>query len=466
MLNILIAEDEPALRRASQTALEQAGHRVTTASNGCEAEALIKHQRFDLVLSDVRMPKLSGTELLVRMNKLAPECRMILMTAFQDTPTAVSAMKGGALDYLMKPVNIDELLELVGDIDRIKAIEVEIASSVERSKLVGERTRIITEAPQMAVALEAVDAMAATDAPVLINGESGTGKELIAQRIHEGSHRSRGPFVAVNCGSFPDTLIESELFGYARGAFTGAVRSRDGRFVAANGGTLFLDEIAELPLMAQAKLLRVLEEGCVDPLGTNESVPIDVRIISATHQNLRDRIQQGLFREDLYYRLKVLDITLPPLRERSGDIPLLAAYFAAKYSSDRTEAPKISPEAWGMLMSHAFPGNVRELEHIVHRAIVLSGGGPIEPRHLPEEVSSGRVVAAQSDGCKPLFEAIKAFEREYIQRVLEDVSGKRTAAAERLGISRKNLWEKIRLHHLETPVSSKVSYQGHASERK
>jgi transcriptional regulator with PAS, ATPase and Fis domain len=293
-----------------------------------------------------------------------------------------------------------------------------------------------------------VETIAQSDAPVLITGESGTGKELIARTLHERSTRAAKPFIAVNCAAFPETLLEAELFGHERGAFTGAVKRRDGRFKAADGGTLLLDEIAEVPLPAQAKLLRVLQEGTVEPLGTNESTRVDVRIISATHRNLRERIKDGRFREDLYYRLNVLDIEIPPLRERRGDLPLLLQYFLNKFTQPGKQSPSISPRAWAVLSQYPFPGNVREFAHAVEHAVVLAGGGEIDVEHLPAGIAGGPEGSATpgSASLRSLGSALKEFEREYLLRALAQAGGKKMKAAEILGISRKNLWEKLRLH--------------------
>ena len=262
--------------------------------------------------------------------------------------------------------------------------------------------------------------------------------------------------MAVNCAAFPETLLEAELFGHEKGAFTGAVKNRDGRFQAASGGTLFLDEIAEIPPMAQAKLLRVLQEGVIEPLGTNKPVEVDVRIVSATHRNLKQRIKDGLFREDLYYRLNVLDVAIPALRERRGDLPLLVEYFLARMVRPGKEPPSISPRAWAALSDYGFPGNVRELEHAVQRAVVLSRGREIDLEHLPEDIvgavkpapSSGHESGPGPTGLRPLAVAIKEFEHQYLLRALQAVDGRKAKAAELLGISRKNLWEKLRAHEI------------------
>jgi DNA-binding NtrC family response regulator len=297
-----------------------------------------------------------------------------------------------------------------------------------------------------------IEMIAPSDAPTLVTGESGTGTELVARMLHAGSPRAAKPFVAVNCAAFPQTLIEAELFGFERGAFTGAVKRRDGRFRAADGGTIFLDEIAELPLPAQAKLLRVLQEGTFEPLGTNTTVHVDVRVISATHRNLKDRIAEGAFREDLYYRVNVIEIPLPPLRERPGDLSLLVQYFLQSFTPSGRPLPTVSPAAWAALSHYQYPGNVRELSHALEHAVVLSGGAENEVRHLPpgnsaQAASGGRVVPELgAPEIRPLHIALREFEREYLLRAMAQASGKRVRAAELLGISRKSLWEKLRLH--------------------
>jgi DNA-binding NtrC family response regulator len=296
--------------------------------------------------------------------------------------------------------------------------------------------------------LDRIDTIAQSDAPVLITGESGTGKELVARTLHDRSPRRGKAFIAVNCAAFPETLLEAELFGHERGAFTGAVKRRDGRFKAADGGTLLLDEIAEVPLPAQAKLLRVLQEGTVEPLGTNESTRVDVRIISATHRNLRERIKEGRFREDLYYRLNVLDIEIPPLRERRGDMPLLLQYFLNKFTQPGKQPPAIAPRAWAVLSQYHFPGNVREFAHAIEHAVVLANGGEIDVEHLPAGIAGAAEGSGNSaaGSLRSLNAALKEFEREYLLRALAQAGGKKMKAAEILGISRKNLWEKLRLH--------------------
>lgn len=376
------------------------------------------------------------------------------MTAYAAVADAVSAMKDGALDYLTKPFDVDELKVRVQRFGERKALEAELHSARTALAQKDPSQIIVGRSPNMTRLLDLVQTIAESDAPVLITGESGTGKELVAKTIHQLSPRHAGAFVAVNCAAFPETLLEAELFGHERGAFTGAVKSRDGRFKAAHGGTLFLDEIAEIPPMAQAKLLRVLQEGYIEPLGTNRQVEVDVRVVSATHRNLKQWIKEGRFREDLYYRLNVLDVAIPPLRDRRGDMPILVEHFMKRMTRTGKEPPQIAPRAWAALSEYAFPGNVRELEHAIQRAVVLSRGSEIDLSHLPDDIAGPfreeRQAATQpTEGVRPLQVAIKEFEHQYLLRALAAADGKKARAADMLGISRKNLWEKLRSHEIQ-----------------
>ena len=316
-----------------------------------------------------------------------------------------------------------------------------------RGENAGEDQAVLGASPLIARVLDRIAMMAASDAPVLITGESGTGKELAARTLHRQSGRRDKPFVAVNCAAFPDTLLEAELFGHERGAFTGAVKRRVGRFTAAHGGTLLLDEVAEIPLLGQAKLLRVLQEGSFEPLGTNLTEVVDVRVVSATHENLRERVARGRFREDLYYRLNVLDLQMPSLRERREDLPVLMRHFIQHFTPHGSTAPAVSPRAWAALSGYGFPGNVRELAHVVERAVLFSRGADIDLDHLPPEIAGEAAAAPAGSGpLSPLAVAVRAFEHEYLLRALGATEGRRDRAAELLGISRKTLWEKLRAH--------------------
>ncbi len=442
MLEILLVDDEPTLRLSMGDALEDAGHRVTRAADGRVALEIVRARVFDVVVTDIRMPGLDGLSLFREVRESSPDTSVILMTAYGAVDDAVGALREGAYDYLTKPFEVGELLVRVGRIAERHALRAELDRA--RGQLARQETEreLIGRCPPMVRLIDRIDTLAPSNAPVFIQGESGTGKELVARRLHALSERPDGPFVPVHCAAFPETLIEAELFGHERGAFTGAVRRREGRFKVASGGTLFLDEVAEIPLPAQAKLLRSLQEGTIEPLGTSEPVRVDVRIVSATHRDLKACVRAGTFREDLYYRLKVLDVRVPPLRDRRADLPLLVEHFLRRFDPD---SPGLTPRAWASLKSHDFPGNVRELEHAIHHGVVLARGGEVGLEHLPEDVV-GTVAVPEGDGddVTPLTLAVKAFERDYIQRALRVAGGKKTRAAELLGISRKNLWEKLR----------------------
>ena len=455
-LEILLADDEPSIRLTAEDALLDAGHRVVVASNGAEALQALETQNFDLVITDVRMPHADGKAIFRWVRERAPATDVMLMTAYATVDEAVQAMKDGATDYLTKPFAMDELRVRIARIAQRRCLSRELEQA--RAQLVRKSPRnvIVGQSGPMKRLLELVETVADSDAPVFITGESGTGKELVAKAVHHLSPRSDGPFVAVNCAAFPETLLEAELFGHERGAFTGAVKAREGRFQAAHGGTLFLDEVGEIPSTAQAKLLRVLQDGHVEPLGTHRPIEVDVRVVSATHRNLKQRIREGQFREDLFYRLNVLDVSIPPLRERLGDLPLLVEYFLSRLLPSESAPPSISPRAWAALRAYAFPGNVRELEHAIQRAVVLSRGQQIDLAHLPEDIAGSSFEEesllpseANDDGpVQPLNHALKRFESAYLERALREAGGKKSRAAELLGISRKNLWEKLRTHAL------------------
>jgi len=446
-LNVLLVDDEPDIGLAAGEALTDAGHRVSVATSGAQALEMIGQQVFEVMICDVRLPGVDGLTLFRRTRQESPDTAVILMTAFAAVQDAVAAVKDGAHDYLTKPFDIDEITLRVQRIAEHRALLRELDEARAQLAEHSADETVIGRSTQMLRLMDRVNTIATSHAPVLIRGESGTGKELVARALHERGPRRGKPFVAVNCAAFPDTLLEAELFGHERGAFTGAVRRRDGRFRAAHGGTLLLDEVAEMSLPAQAKLLRVLQEGTIEPLGTNESLRVDVRVISATHRDLKERIASGSFREDLYYRLNVLDVNIPALRERRGDLPLLVQYFLRKFTRPGRTLPKVTPAAWNALSQFPFPGNVRELGHAIEHAAVLADGSDIDVRHLPRDIAqAGDGAAASPVAPRPLGTALKEFEREYLQRALAQADGKRTVAAEILGISRKNLWEKLRMH--------------------
>lgn len=442
MLDLLVVDDDSTTREVLATELREAGMRVTEAHDGEAAIRRVSTTVFDVVLTDMRMPKEDGRAVLRAVQRESPSSDVIVMTSFGDVGDAVAALKAGAHDYLTKPFSVDELLIRLQRIADARALHRELAAA--RAELTkGEATHaLVGGSPPMARLRELIATVADSDASVLIQGETGSGKEVVARTIHGMSARRGGPFVAVNCAAFPETLLEAELFGYERGAFTGAAKRREGRLQAAHRGTLLLDELGEMPLAAQAKLLRVLEERRIEPLGGNQSIPIDVRIVSATHRDLRRQIREGRFREDLFFRLNVVVLEVPPLRERKADLPLLVQHFVAKYGRSN-EASPMSLAAWGALSRYPFPGNVRELAHVIQHAVVLSRGGAFELEHLPREVVGGTNGASVA-AIGALAGAVKEFERDYIVRALAHLGGKRAETAELLGISRKTLWEKLR----------------------
>ena len=443
-LDILLVDDEPALRLALADALTAAGHRVETAADGAVAASAIRARVYDVVICDLILPKISGMALFRMLKQGAPDTDVLLISAHGSVEDAVRALKEGATDFLSKPF---EVAQLIHDLDRI-ALHRELRRQLRELRRLTNAPAadaMLGRASSMMRVFKSVEIIAESDAPVLILGDSGTGKELVARRLHRGSPRASRPFVAINCAAFPETLIEAELFGHERGAFTGAVRRREGRFKVADQGSLFLDEVAELPLPAQAKLLRVLQDGYIQPIGSDVPTRVDVRIISATHRALRDRVAAGTFREDLYYRLKVMEIRLPPLRERPGDLPILVDHFIRRFSRSE-EIPGVTPRAWAALSEYPFPGNVRELEHAIHHGVVLAAGEDIDLWHLPQDISGLEDPIEIHSDLQPLTSALKAFEREYLKRALERTGGNRGQAAKLLGISRKNLWEKLRAH--------------------
>jgi DNA-binding NtrC family response regulator len=461
-LEILIVDDEDEMRETLCEILHDAGHGVHDAADGNKALRLTQSRHFDVIVTDIRMPGLDGFELFRRLRQQSPTTEVIIVTNHGDVAQAVAAMKEGAYDYLAKPFQADELLLRVERIAAQSALRRDLEQARAELANLNPGALLVGQSPPMRRLGALVETVAKSGAATLITGDSGTGKELVARMLHDLGPRRGGAFVPLNCGALPENLVEAELFGNERGAFTGAERRREGRFKAADGGTLFLDEVAELPLHAQAKLLRVLQEGTFEPLGSSSTVKVDVRIVSATHRDLAARIREGLFREDLFYRINVIQIAVPPLRERSGDLPLLVQYFLRRFAPQDRPLPAISPEAWAALTQYAWPGNVRELAHAVQHAVVLAGGGTIDAEHLPASMAprlpadgAGAAAAVEIAGADgggagvpivPLGEAMRAFERGYLARVLAHSNVKRGRLAEALGISRKTLWEKLRAY--------------------
>jgi len=442
----LVVDDDADLRAEIASLLADEGHAVTEAANGAEAMAAVEANRFDIAIVDVRLPDIDGLTLFRHLQRATPATAVILMTGHATVQDAVATVREGACDYLTKPFDADTLIRPVNRIaDRLMVRrELEKARGEILSRPVGEM--LVGFTPAMVKLDARLDVLAQSNASVVITGESGTGKELAAKTIHNRGPRKNGPFVAVSCAAFPEALLEAELFGHERGAFTGAARKRDGRFKAADGGTLLLDEIGEIPLAAQIRLLRVLQERAVEPLGSDRAVPIDVRILAATHRNLKELVAQGRFREDLFFRLNVLEVVLPPLRERKADIAPLLAHFLALFTPKGHVAPGVTPAAWAALVDYSYPGNVREFAHAIERALVLSRGGEIAVEHLPVEIAGPREVDVSLDApLRKLSTASGEFERDYLLRAVR-MAPTRSRAAEILGISRKTLWEKLQKH--------------------
>ena len=437
--SILVVDDDAAHRTMLATLLGSWGYPVTEADDGGRAVAAVRRQAFDLILMDVRMIEVSGIEALERIKTINPAIPVVLMTAYASVETAVEAIRKGAYDYLTKPLDFDKLrltVQRAMEHLRLQAENRQLKADLGRDL---NRSHIIGHSPAMGALLETVAQVAPTEATVLITGESGTGKELIAAAIHDNSLRRRGPLVKINCAAITETLLESELFGHEKGAFTGADRRKEGRIVHAHGGSLFLDEVGEMPLTMQVKLLRAIQEREVVRVGGQEPVAVDVRIIAATNRDLGQMISDGTFRQDLYYRLNVVGLHLPPLRERTVDIPLLASHFLKHFAEKNRKAIQgFTPAAMDRLIRHRWPGNVRELANAVERAVVLSRGAYLEEADFQEP--SGPPPEAPPLPQGPLSE----LERQAILRTLEATGGNKSEAARRLGITRKTLHQKLK----------------------
>jgi DNA-binding NtrC family response regulator len=445
--SILIVEDEKILRISLTDALKSEGYTVFAVADGNEALAALDEGDFSLVITDIRLPGASGVEILRRSLADSPLTPVIMMTAYGTIKDAVSAIQAGAFDYITKPFDLDELLVTVAKALEVQSItEENIRLKKELSSYYGA-PNIIGESKAMQAVFALLGKVSRTDSTVLILGESGTGKELIASTVHYHSARKDKPIIRVNCAALPADLIESELFGYEKGAFTGAGARKPGRFDLADGGTIFLDEIGDLPLLTQTKILRVLEERTFERLGGTGSVKADVRIIAATNKDLVEEAKKGRFREDLYYRLNVIPVVLPPLRKRKEDIPLLIDAFTSRFNDRMGTNVSFSPEAVDALMNYHFPGNVRELLNVVERCVTLAGDKTIRLAELPSHIAS--TTRSTKTSLSTLQEITAEAEKNHIARIVQLTKGNRSKAAEILGISRKTLWEKINTHRLD-----------------
>jgi DNA-binding NtrC family response regulator len=454
---ILLIDDESHNREALTLLLSHAGYQVQSAASGEEALTILQETPFEIVITDLFLPGVSGIDILKRVKEDSPFTNVILITGNASAETAVEAMKEGAFDYITKPLNFEKLKILV-------------AKALEKSQLVAENLylrqqlrgkykfdRIIGNSPAMQQVFSRMEKIVHTDSTILILGESGTGKELVAKAIHFNGPRREKPFIAINCGAIPAELLESELFGHARGSFTGAVADKPGKFEAANGGTIFLDEIGTMPMHLQMKLLRVLQEHEVERVGTSKRIKLNVRVISATNANIEDEVKRGAFREDLYYRLNVIPILLPPLRERREDIALLARHFLLKSCKEMNRPlMSISLAAMQALEAYDWPGNVREMENVIERSVALTDGEIIERSDLPasiggtdDETVPGLPCPRVTEDGVDMVRIIEAIERRMIAEALELSDGVKARAAGLLGINRTTLVEKIKRHALE-----------------
>jgi two-component system response regulator AtoC len=488
--SVLVVDDDADVRALLKDLLTEAGYKPRIAKTGGEALEAVAKDLPDLVMMDVKLPDQDGLGVLKTLKREHPELEVIVMTAFGGSSTAIKAMEQGAYDYVTKPFEIDDLLATLKRVFEHADMSSEVSAlRLELGKSAAERERIVGSSKPMLEVFKLIGKVASADATVLITGESGTGKELVAEALHKASKRNPHPLVKVSCAALPETLLETELFGHEKGSFTGAMTMRKGRFETANKGTIFLDEIGEMTLATQTKLLRILQEREFERIGSNVPIKIDIRVITATNRNLAEEVDKGRFREDLYYRLNVIHIDMPPLRDRKEDIPLLVEHFLVKYRHAPGEIPTtISEDALNRLVEYDWPGNVRELENAIERAVVLSRGNPITADHLPfsnsREARDRRALAqrrsrlddeeARLDDRRSALEAdeaeaaaadgapngdgngtgsfkdrVSSLERQLIKEALDRAGGNRTKAAEDLGIYRRLLYAKIKEYGLE-----------------
>jgi DNA-binding NtrC family response regulator len=448
---VLIVDDETAILDTLRILLKREGFAVETAVGGQQGIDRMHEVKPDVLLSDVRMPGVGGLEVLLAARELDPSLPVILMTAQASLQTAIRAVNEGAYYYIQKPFANDELLAIVRRASESRQLKREnqaLKTEIRRRDR-GDAVRPIGRSRSFVESLKLAETVGPTDSTVLISGESGTGKEVLARYLHELSGRSEGPFVSINCGALPENLLESELFGHVRGSFTGAVRDKQGLFVAAKGGTFFLDEVGEMSPATQVKLLRVLQEREVIPVGATEAVPVDVRIVAATNRDLDEEIRRGGFRSDLFYRLNVITLHLPPLRDRPDDVPLLAVYFLQRFAASRGRTVRLAPETLEAMQGYDWPGNVRELENALERAAVMTPGEEIGPGALPAKITE-RAPQPLVQASLPPNPTLEIIERAYIHWVLQAEGGNKTRAAEVLGIDPSTLYRKLLRYGMET----------------
>lgn len=447
---LLIVDDEKVAVKNLEHVLKKEGYEVVATQSGSNALSHLDKQAFDVVLTDLRMDKVDGMQILQKCRANHPDTEVVLITGFATLESAVDAMKHGAFYYIAKPFRLDEVRKVVAEaIEKIR-LRMENRSLREQVESFHGKVRIITQNADMQRLLEMARQVAPTDCNVLLTGESGTGKELFARYLHHHSRRAEKPFIAINCGAFNEELLANELFGHTKGAFTGAATDRKGLLEAATGGTLFLDEVTEMSPAMQVKLLRVIQESEVLPLGATQAVKFDVRFVAATNRDLPAMIKRGEFRQDLWFRLNVVNLHVPPLSQRRGDVPLLAYHFLVKYAARMgRRVNEIAPQAMDILKGYDFPGNVRELENIIERGVAMATSDSIESASLPDDLRDLAIrTFRKKDGRLP---SLDEQEREYIQWVLQEAGGNQTLAAQILGIDRVSLWRKLKRYEMENP---------------
>jgi DNA-binding NtrC family response regulator len=442
--SILIVDDEPVVRESLDQWFLAEGYQTLAVPGGREALTALRSRSFDLALIDIKMPGMDGMELQAKLHEADPEMTVIIMTGYASVDTAVKALKNGAYDYLTKPIDPDELSHLVGKALEHSQARREVARLRESLQEVFPHIELIGKSPAMKRVIEMVEMVAPTDSTVLITGESGTGKEVVARAIHAASPRRHMPMVVIHCGALTETLLESELFGHERGAFTGAQYRKKGKFEAGDGGTVFLDEIGDISLRSQTDLLRVLQDKEIIRVGSTQSIKVDFRCIAATNKNLEELVKAGSFRPDLYYRLHVVTIEMPPLRDRREDIPLLAQHFIQKYcaATNRANIPRLLPEAMDLILGYDWPGNVRELENAVERALVMNRNSGITPQDFSFQLT--RAASASAGG-----RTLEEVERAHIERIWDECEGNHSRCARILGIDRTTLYNKLKRYGLK-----------------
>ncbi len=438
-IKILLVDDEADFRAVISDHLEEKGYRVCSVGTGREAVSAAGEQDFDVALLDVKMPGMDGVDLLRMLKETDPSVEVIMLTGHATVETAVQSIKLGALDYLSKPVRLSELEVTISKALEVSHLRRQAFQLRERLRQKEPFPEIVGSSKKILTVLQQIEQVSQTDATVLIEGESGVGKELVARAIHRYSKRADGPFIVLNCGALQESILENELFGHERGAFTGASTEKRGLVEVADGGTLFVDEVAEMTLTCQTRFLRILETGEYRRLGSTKDLKVDLRVIAATNKRLSEVVQSGRFREDLFYRLNVFRMVVPSLRERKEDIPILAGHFLANSEISPTPPPVVTPEAVEALMDYSWPGNVRELANVIERAMIVSQGLPIRPEHLNLTPREARLITPDEKDLRPL----EQIERDHIQKVLSAVSGNKRRAARILGISLRNLYRKL-----------------------